>query len=32
MRGSFIGLVVAGATAVATPHRMLNILVTGWIA
>jgi uncharacterized membrane protein len=32
MRGSFIGLVVAGGTAVATPHRVLNIIVTGWIA
>jgi uncharacterized membrane protein len=32
MRGSFIGLVVAGLAAVATPHRLLNIIVTGWIA
>jgi uncharacterized membrane protein len=32
MRGSFIGLVVAGIAAVATPHRLLNIIVTGWIA
>ncbi|TDN57852.1 DUF2306 domain-containing protein [Paraburkholderia sp. BL10I2N1] len=32
MRGSFIGLVLAGIAAVATPHRLLNIVVTGWIA
>lgn len=32
MRGSFIGLVVAGVAAVITQHRMLNIIVTGWIA
>ncbi|MGF6603643.1 putative membrane protein [Paraburkholderia sp. GAS448] len=32
MRGSFIGLVLAGIAAVATPHRVLNIIVTGWIA
>lgn len=32
MRGSFIGLVVAGIAAAATPHRLLNIIVTGWIA
>ncbi|CAB3709457.1 hypothetical protein R8871_04050 [Paraburkholderia graminis C4D1M] len=32
MRGSFIGLVVAGIAAVATPHRVLDIILTGWIA
>jgi uncharacterized membrane protein len=32
MRGSFIGLIVAGLAAVATPHRLLNVLVTGWFA
>lgn len=32
MRGSFIGLIVAGIAAVATPHRILNLIVTGWIA
>jgi uncharacterized membrane protein len=32
MRGSFIGLVLAGMAAVATPHRVLNLIVTGWIA
>ena len=32
MRGSFIGLVMAGIAAVATPHRLLNLIVTGWIA
>jgi uncharacterized membrane protein len=31
MRGSFIGLVMAGIAAVATPHRLLNLIVTGWI-
>jgi uncharacterized membrane protein len=32
MRGSFIGLVAAGLAAVATPHRLLNVIVTGWFA
>ncbi|MEX3816235.1 DUF2306 domain-containing protein [Paraburkholderia sp. BR13439] len=32
MRGSLIGLVMAGIAAVATPHRLLNLIVTGWIA
>jgi len=32
MRGSFIGLVMAGIAAVATPHRVLNIIMTGWMA
>jgi len=32
MLGSFVGLVVAGIVAMATPHRLLNIIVTGWIA
>ncbi|KXU83646.1 hypothetical protein CI15_24095 [Paraburkholderia monticola] len=32
MRGSFIGLIVAGIAALATPHRILNLIVTGWIA
>jgi uncharacterized membrane protein len=29
MRGSFIGLVVAGIAAVVTPHRLLNIMLGG---
>lgn len=32
MQGSLAGLVVAGIAAVATPHRLLNIVVSGWIA
>ena len=32
MGGSLVGLVVAGIAAVATPHRLLNIVVSGWIA
>jgi uncharacterized membrane protein len=32
MRGSFIGLVVAGIAAVATPHRVLDVILKGWIA
>ncbi|OAJ62164.1 hypothetical protein A6V36_21785 [Paraburkholderia ginsengiterrae] len=32
MRGSFIGLAIAGIAAVATPHRLLNLIVMGWIA
>ncbi|CAG9266494.1 DUF2306 domain-containing protein [Paraburkholderia unamae] len=32
MRGSFFALVAAGVAAVATPHRLLNLIVTGWIA
>jgi uncharacterized membrane protein len=32
MRGSFAGLVLAGIAAMATPHRLLNIIFTGWIA
>ena len=32
MGGSFIGLVVAGIAAVATPHRLLNIMLGGWFA
>ena len=32
MQGSLVGLVVAGIAAVATPHRLLNIVVSGWIA
>jgi uncharacterized membrane protein len=32
MRGSFFGLVVAGLAAFATPHRLLNLIVMGWIA
>jgi len=32
MQGSLAGLVVAGIAAVATPHRLLNIVVGGWIA
>jgi uncharacterized membrane protein len=30
MRGSFIGLVVAGIAAVVTPQRLLNIMLGGW--
>jgi uncharacterized membrane protein len=30
MRGSFIGLVVAGIAAVVTPQRFLNIMIGGW--
>jgi uncharacterized membrane protein len=30
MRGTFAGLVMAGVAAVATPHRLLNLVVTGW--
>jgi uncharacterized membrane protein len=32
MQGSLVGLVVAGIAAVATPHRLLNIVVSGWVA
>jgi uncharacterized membrane protein len=32
MRGSFIGLVVAGMAAVVTPHRALNVMLGGWSA
>ena len=32
MRGSFFGLVMAGLAAVATPHRLINLIVTRWIA
>jgi uncharacterized membrane protein len=32
MQGSLAGLVVAGIAAVVTPHRLLNIVVSGWIA
>jgi uncharacterized membrane protein len=30
MRGTFAGLVMAGVAAVATPHRLLNLVVTRW--
>jgi uncharacterized membrane protein len=32
MGGSFIGLVAAGIAAVVTPHRLLNIMLGGWLA
>ncbi|WP_233870173.1 DUF2306 domain-containing protein [Paraburkholderia adhaesiva] len=32
MRGTFAGLVIAGIAAVATPDRLLNFIVTRWIA
>ncbi|MEM5327177.1 DUF2306 domain-containing protein [Paraburkholderia sp. JHI2823] len=32
MRGSFFALVVAGLAAIATPHRLLNLIVMSWIA
>lgn len=32
MRASFVGLVLAGIGALATPHRLLNLIATGWIA
>ncbi|WP_321963829.1 DUF2306 domain-containing protein [Paraburkholderia sp. J7] len=32
MRGSFFALVAAGLAAIATPHRLLNLIVTSWIA
>ena len=32
IRGLFVGLAVAGIAAVAVPHRVLNVIVMGWIA
>ncbi|MCP3713124.1 DUF2306 domain-containing protein [Paraburkholderia sp. CNPSo 3274] len=32
MRGSFFSLIAAGLAAIATPHRLLNLIVTSWIA
>jgi uncharacterized membrane protein len=32
MRGSFFSLVAAGVAAFATPHRLLNLILMGWIA
>jgi uncharacterized membrane protein len=32
MRGSFVGLVVAGMAADVTPHRVLNVMLSGWSA
>ncbi|RQH06460.1 DUF2306 domain-containing protein [Paraburkholderia dinghuensis] len=31
MRGTFAGLMIAGIAAVATPDRLLNLIVTRWI-
>lgn len=31
MRGSFFGLVTAGVAAIATPHRILNLILAGWM-
>ncbi|HXZ08825.1 MAG TPA: DUF2306 domain-containing protein [Paraburkholderia sp.] len=29
--GLFVGLVLAGVAALVTPHRLLNVVLTGWM-
>ena len=31
VRGLFVGLVLAGVAALITPHRLLNVVLTGWM-
>jgi len=31
VRGLFVGLVLAGVAALVTPHRLLNVVLTGWM-